>query len=64
MIYVHEKEHGHRRASCKIIGQQTAKLLEYVPENGLENKSNQETETLVDKQCIAFKSACAKSGYG
>jgi hypothetical protein len=44
-------------ASCKIVGWQPAKLLENVPENGLENKGNQEIKTLVDKQYIAFEPA-------
>ncbi len=50
-------------ASCKIVGRQPAKLLENVPENGLENKGNQEIKTLVDKRCVAFEPACAKSRY-
>ncbi len=51
-------------ASCKIISQQTAKLLEYVPENGLKNKGNQKIKTIVDKQYVAIKPTCAKNRYG
>ena len=64
MIQIHENKHGHRMASCKIVGRQPAKLLENVPENGLENKGNQEIKTLVDKRYVAFEPACAKSRYG